>query len=111
MARRSVFVGMTLVTCCIMCHGATAAQSRQIRLGYSVEHRPIVATEIGKGRRVTLILGGMHGDEPAGVFVVERLIEYLKTHAVPKGNEIVLVPRVNPDGLARRTRDNATAWI
>lgn len=90
-----------------MCHSANATPIRQITLGYSVAHRPIIATQIGKGGRVTLILGGMDGDEPAGVYLVENLVRYMRGHSVPKGDEIVLVPRVNPDGLARRTRDNA----
>lgn len=107
MDRRPLYVSLTLFACSAMCHSATATPTRQIRLGYSVEHRPIVATQIGDGTPVTLILGGMHGDEPAGAYVVETLARYLKSHSLPKGDEVVLVPRVNPDGLARRTRDNA----
>ncbi|MGH8296645.1 MAG: DUF2817 domain-containing protein [Steroidobacteraceae bacterium] len=81
---------------------------RERLLGYSVRHRAIAATAFGSGRDVTLILGGMHGDEPAGAYVVERLTTWLERHP-PLAPEVkvVLVPQVNPDGLAQHTRVNA----
>ena len=90
------------------CGSARGGPLREILLGYSVLHRPIMATEFGVGPNVTLVLGGMHGDEPTGTFVVERFIAYLNRHPrLAAGAEVVLVARVNPDGLARSSRVNA----
>jgi murein peptide amidase A len=88
---------------------AQAASLRQEQLlGYSVLHRPITATEYGAGPEVTLVLGGMEGDEPVGSYVVQRLEAYLDRHdSLDASVTAVLVPRVNPDGLARDTRVNA----
>jgi len=88
-------------------------------LGWSVEHRPLLSYERRfprRGRpaqRRLLVFGGFHGDEPKSVYVVERLIEELGRgpgEFAAEGDlatRWVLVPVVNPDGLARRTRRNA----
>jgi len=88
---------------------AQAASLRQEQfLGYSVLHRSITATEYGAGPEVTLVLGGMEGDESAGSYVVQRLEAYLDRHdGLEASATAVLVPQVNPDGLARDTRVNA----
>lgn len=41
--------------------------------GYSVEGRPIYYAVFGEGENVTLVLGGIHGDEPNTVELVEKL--------------------------------------
>ena len=70
-------------------------------VGQSVQHRPIEVVHVaGPGPRV-LIVGCIHGNEPAGVAVV-RALE--RTH--PQ-EDLWLVPVLNPDGLARGTRQNA----
>ena len=77
-------------------------------LGYSVLGRPITEVQFGAGPGVVLILGGMEGDEAAGSYVVERLIANLNRRPrLAAGVEAALVPRLNPDGLARNTRTNA----
>lgn len=106
--RPAVLIGAILV---VLLPGAAAwAQPprRAFQPGYSVRHRPIMEQQFGLGSNRTLILGGMHGDEPTGSAVVEHLIQTLA--AIPRlldGIEVVLVPKVNPDGLARNTRVNA----
>lgn len=77
-------------------------------VGYSVSGRPIRATRIGSGPDRTMILAGIHGDEPSGAALVARLQRFLLS--VPEtlsGKAVLLVPRVNPDGLLRGTRVNA----
>jgi murein peptide amidase A len=73
--------------------------------GRSVEGRPIVAYELGDpaSARKVLVVGCVHGDECAGIAVVERL---RRLGPIP-GVELWLVPDVNPDGRAARTRQNA----
>lgn len=53
----------------------------------------------------TYILGGMHGDEGEGIFMVEQLHNWLQVEE-PK-IPIILIPLLNPDGLAAGTRVNA----
>ena len=79
--------------------------SRQI-IGYSVEHRPIWAFHLGDPRaKVTaLILGQMHGDEHAGIAVVNSI---LYGHRRVFGLNLWVIPTMNPDGNVANTRQNA----
>jgi protein MpaA len=73
-------------------------------VGHSVRNRPIVAYERGdRSAPVTLVVGVIHGSEPAGLAVIRRL----RTMPLPTHVHLWLVPTVNPDGLAAGTRQNA----
>jgi protein MpaA len=75
-----------------------------LELGHSVEGRPITAVERGTpGGTVVLVIGCIHGDEDAGLAVVDDLM----TATVPDGVDLWLVPSMNPDGQAHRVRTNA----
>ena len=87
-------------------------------IGHSVKGREIVAYERGdRWAPVTLVVGVIHGTEPAGLAVIKRL----RTIPLPYGVHLWLVPTVNPDGLAAHKRQNAhgvdlnrnwpTAWV
>jgi murein peptide amidase A len=83
-------------------------QESIIRYGSSVEGRPLVAVVLGSGANITLILGGIHGNEPSAPPVVEKLKAYLEHHPqLIVGCTAVLVSHVNPDGDAVLTRANA----
>jgi murein peptide amidase A len=77
---------------------------RAVLVGRSVRGRPIRAFERGdSGAPATVVVGVIHGNEPAGLAVVARLM-----HAsLPAPVHLWLVPTVNPDGLAAGTRQNA----
>jgi|GEM_PF-1530059 len=76
--------------------------------GYSVEGRPIYYAVFGEGENVTLVLGGIHGDEPNTVELVEKLARYLSVNPKCLRNvKVVLVRCANPDGRAKRQRTNA----
>jgi protein MpaA len=63
---------------------------------------------IGQGPDVTLILATIHGDEPAGTPLVQRLADHLAANKqLLDGRRVVIVPVANPDGLAARTRTNS----
>lgn len=82
----------------------TVAVSARRALGTSVEGRPIELVERGDPRGVdVLVIGCIHGDEDAGVAVVERL----ESDPVPAGVHLLLIPTMNPDGEAHHTRTNA----
>ncbi len=74
-------------------------------IGYSVRHRPIVAYHLGNPqlRRVDVVIGQMHGDEHAGVRVVDAMIR--RGHIT--GVNLWVIPTMNPDGDAAHTRQNA----
>ncbi|MGH2934665.1 MAG: DUF2817 domain-containing protein [Gaiellaceae bacterium] len=74
-------------------------------LGYSVNHRPIVAWLITNrhARRSVLVVGSIAGDEPGGIAVTKLLA----SQASIAGMRLWLIPDVNPDGVARGTRVNA----
>ncbi len=76
----------------------------RVMLGNSVEGRPIIAERFGAtgGRRV-LVIGVIHGDEDAGVAIIDQL----RQRNVPEGVELWLVEAMNPDGVANQTRQNA----
>ena len=74
-------------------------------IGHSVDGRairPVVLGDPAAAHRV-LVVGCIHGSEPAGLAITRRLI----ATGAPSGAEIVVVPAVNPDGCARGTRGNA----
>jgi protein MpaA len=78
---------------------------RRVSLGRSVRNRPIFAFELGDPRspRKVLVVGCIHGNEQAGVAVVNRIVA-----APPKrGVDLWAIPTINPDGQAAGTRQNA----
>jgi protein MpaA len=78
-------------------------------IGYSVMGRPIVAYYYGSGSTTILFTGGIHGNEPSGQYIMQDWIYNLDSNAykIPADKRVVIVPRVNPDGLAAFTRYNA----
>ena len=80
-------------------------QRRIVMLGRSVDGRPIRALQTGDfdAARRMLVVGCIHGDETAGIAVAERL-----ALAAPRPElDLWIVPDLNPDGVAARTRGNA----
>ena len=72
-------------------------------LGRSSDGQPIRAFEVGdpSGTRV-LVVGCIHGNEPAGIATAERL-----EHSSPRGVDLWIIPVLNPDGRVANTRGNA----
>jgi protein MpaA len=50
-----------------------------------------------------LVIGVIHGNEPAGLAIAQQLINA----PVTPGTDIWVVPDLNPDGVAHHTRQNA----
>ena len=77
---------------------------RRLMLGRSTQGRPIYAYRLGNpAARKLLVVGTVHGNEPAGLTVTRRLLR----GAPPLRAELWIVPSLNPDGLALGTRANA----
>lgn len=78
---------------------------RTMMLGYSVHHRPITVVELGDpdSPRRGLVVGCIHGSEPAGIAIATALAR----GAPPPQADLWIVPDLNPDGVAAGTRQNA----
>lgn len=77
-------------------------------IGESVEGRPINAYTFGQGPRTILYLASIHGNESAGTPLVNRLMQVLDGDPEKlSGWRVVVVPVVNPDGLASASRHNS----
>jgi protein MpaA len=74
-------------------------------LGHSVDGRPIRAAEVKSSgaRAVVLVVGCIHGNEPAGIEVARAV---RRAGAIP-GIDLWVIDDLNPDGVARHTRQNA----
>jgi len=87
---------------------AAAARSAvtEVRtIGKSVQGRNIVAWRIGdpKSSRKVVVLAAMHGNERGP----SRILHNLRDGRAITGADIWVVPNYNPDGVARRARQNA----
>jgi len=90
--------------------GPPTAAVQRFDAGFSSEGRPIEVLAFGEGREVVLMLASIHGSEPAGTALLERLAGALVAQPeLLRGRRVVLVPRANPDGLILGTRGNAAA--
>jgi protein MpaA len=78
--------------------------------GRSVEGRPIFGVStldvLDRVRGRILVVGGVHGDEPSSVEAVVALLRRFRAGECDAG-PMVVVPALNPDGLARGTKNNA----
>lgn len=81
-------------------------ESSRQRIGTSRQQRPIRAYYRGgrDAEHVLVLLGQMHGDEPAG----PATADWVRANVHPRKNfGVWIVPTMNPDGAARGTRTNA----
>jgi len=89
-------------------HRATRLVAETPPAGVSVEGRAIECRAFGYGSQAVLIVGGIHGNEPASAVLARGLCAYLDAHPqAARGRQVLVVPAANPDGLARATRANA----
>jgi protein MpaA len=76
----------------------------RIVIGTSIEGRAIVAERMGvAGGRKVLVIGAIHGNEDAGIQVVDEL----RQRAIDERVELWLIDSMNPDGVARQDRHNS----
>ena len=76
----------------------------ETEIGRSVQGRPITVLRRGTpGGTKVLAVGAIHGNEDAGVAIIDRLA----VEPVPEGVELWLVRSMNPDGQAAANRQNA----
>jgi len=77
-------------------------------LGLTAESKPIELLQLTTGHRPLLLLGGVHGDEPEGYFLVEKFVESPELWRGLEGQAaLYVIARVNPDGCAKEERTNS----
>ena len=112
-------VGIVPTQKLIVIDEARAAESKPAwserveEFGHSVQNRPLRAYILENDTPVdtddvTLIYAAVHGNETSTPGVIESLRAHLKRHPGNLlGRRVILVPVLNPDGLARKSRRNA----
>ena len=85
-------------------HGPDPIGRRTVALGRSVDGRLINAVETGDldSAQKVLVVGCIHGNEPAGIAIAQRL-----ERTSPRGIDVWVIRVLNPDGRAANTRQNA----
>ncbi len=78
-------------------------------IGYTQRGRAINAYFFGNGTTSVLYVGAIHGNEASASYILQDLIDYLEANSrvIPADKQVVIVPTINPDGLAARSRFNA----
>jgi protein MpaA len=101
---RWVLAILVLCTCLWSSAGLSLAAERSV-IGHSVQGRPIVSVRSGSQDPAVriLVVGDIHGNERAGMRIARLLIAL----GAPRGAELLVVPTINPDGVAANTRGNA----
>jgi protein MpaA len=81
--------------------------ARHRLVGRSLLGRPLMLRILGEGRDTTFVMAAIHGDEPAGIALVDELTDHLRRNPeLLEGRRVVLLPIANPDGVAAKTREN-----
>lgn len=76
--------------------------------GYSVKGRALQAYSFGTGGAITMYVGAIHGNESSSSGLMKSWIDYLEANpSLYDGKRVVVVPTINPDGVASNTRTNA----
>jgi N-acetylmuramoyl-L-alanine amidase len=99
---------VSILAAALLTAGALApaqATPAEAVIGRSAEGRPIRALRVGspRARVKVMVVGAVHGNEPAGKAVVARL----RRARPPRGTALWLIDEANPDGSAAGTRHNA----
>ncbi|MBN1124929.1 MAG: DUF2817 domain-containing protein [Sedimentisphaerales bacterium] len=77
-------------------------------VGTSVQGRPIQITVLGNGSDTVFVMATIHGNEPAGTPLSQKLIEHLSQRPyLLRDKKVIVMPVANPDGMARKSRFNA----
>ncbi len=99
-----VFAVLLLFSPAVFCPASDFMAEEGEVIGRSVEGRPIEAYRFGRGGPLLLIYGGIHGAyEWNTVDLARRLLRYFSEDpdALPPAVRLIIIPVVNPDGLAR----------
>ncbi|MDD4382350.1 MAG: DUF2817 domain-containing protein [Candidatus Dojkabacteria bacterium] len=82
---------------------------RTTSIGTSVQGRSIYATYFGYGSKKIILFAAMHGSEANTKSTLNKLIADIDSNRskVPTDKTIIIIPTLNPDGIANKSRFNA----
>lgn len=76
--------------------------------GYSVGGRALIAYSFGSAGPIVMYVGAIHGNESSSRGLMYAWIDDLEANpGLYSGKRVVVVPSINPDGIAVGTRTNA----
>ena len=79
-----------------------------VTYGTSVQGRPLNAYIFGNSGPVTMYVGAIHGSEPSSSGLMQAWVNELESQPNRiTGRRIVVVPTINPDGMATGSRTNS----
>jgi hypothetical protein len=93
--------------------GTGGTRIERIEAGRSQQGTPLVALRFSRGsapRPAVVLIGGQHGDEPAGteaLLVIAQQLARGELAAVLDHVDVLLLPRANPDGAELMSRVSA----
>ncbi len=77
-------------------------------IGRSIQDRDIECITLGEGSTIVMLMATIHGDEPAGTPLLERLVREASTNPPwMRDRTLIILPNVNPDGFELNRRGNA----
>lgn len=78
-------------------------------IGTSLQGRSILAYRFGSGPSKVIYVGATHGDEQGSKYLLDSWINELEANypKIPSHRTIIVVPLINPDGFAAKTRTNS----
>lgn len=78
-------------------------------IGSSEQGRAITAYSFGSGGRIILFTGAIHGNEYSSRDLMYAWVDELDRNfgSIPSGTRVIVVPVINPDGVALGSRYNA----
>lgn len=86
----------------VICHTVSS-------IGSTAKGRAITAYHFGTGPTTILYVGATHGNEAGTHSLLSSWVDHLEANArsIPADKKIVVIPALNRDGLANKTRRNA----
>ena len=84
---------------------------RSVSIGTSVQGRSIYATYFGTGSKKIIFYAAMHGSEYNTKALLNKWITELDNNrnSIPSDKTIIVIPTLNPDGIANSSRFNANS--
>jgi predicted deacylase len=93
-----IYIMVAVMLLSVLASGEAATEKFTLQAGTPWETTGYIV-DSGKTGPVALVLGGVHGNEPAGAAAAEQVCGFS-----PVKGKIVVVPRVNPLGLSDNVR-------
>ena len=76
--------------------------------GTSLKGRPLIAYQFGSSGPTTMYVGAIHGNEASSSGLMKAWVSELEANSArTQGKRIIVIPSINPDGVAAGTRTNS----